>query len=138
MKLRFPLKTLVVIIVLFGLWLGWRKYVEVESASVLRAYHAWMALLEKGNYGAAYLMLTQDYRDSHSLESFTAEFSRYSDPGNPPHDPRASVNSLFRSTAEVYEHEAPDFFELLNGQCYSFRKENGQWRFTGRVATYLD
>jgi hypothetical protein len=140
MKLRFSLKTLFLIVTLVGVWLGWRKYVEVESASVLRAYHSVMTLLEAGNFNQAYLLMTDGYRASHSLQEFEVEFSQHSIPGNPLHNPNASVHSLFlvNGKAVVYENEQPGFFDLLSGLCYEFRKENGEWRFTGESQQYLD
>jgi hypothetical protein len=138
MKFRFSLKTLFVLITLIGVWLGWRKYVEAESASVLRAYHSVMTLLEAGDFNQAYLLMTDDYRASHSFQEFEVEFSQYSRPGNPPHNPNASVNSLFLFEAEVYWCEAPGFLDLLSGPSYKFRREHGEWRFTGDSQWYYD
>jgi hypothetical protein len=138
MKLRFSLKTLFVLITLVALWLGWRRHVEIESAAVLRAYHAYQRALETGALEEAYSMMTEEYRSRHSLEKFTRNYGHHAGPGNVPHDPNASVSSLSRGRAWVYESEAPGFLELMSGKCYEFRKERGQWRFTGEVEQYYD
>jgi hypothetical protein len=138
MKLRFSLKSLLVFVTLVGVWLGWRTYVARESVVVLRTYHQLMSLLEAGDFDQAYPLTTDKYRAEHSLEEFSREFSHHSIPGNQPHDPNASVNSLFLFEAEIYEHAAPGFLDLLSGKCFVFRRERGEWRFTGKVNQYLD
>jgi hypothetical protein len=133
MKFRFTLKKLFYVMTLVAIWLGWRHYVEVESADSLRAYHEVRTLMDEGRFGECYFkMMSEEYRAAHSQREFRKQFAPYqASKGSSGHDPNASVRSLRFSSASIYERASPGFFELLSGQCWGFRKKDGKWWFTG-------
>lgn len=140
MRIRFTLKKFFAVVTLVAMWLGWRHYVAMESAAALRAYHEVRTLMDEGRSGECYFkMMSEEYRAAHSQREFRKHFAHYqASIGSSRHDPNASVTSLFFNSAEVYEHASPGFFDLLSGECWIFRKNDGRWWFTAEVNHYYD
>jgi hypothetical protein len=96
-----------------------------------------MTLLVEGESEKAYRLTTNDYRANHTLQDFQTKFADIKgDKLFLAKDP--SILSCSLNSAEIYAWHEPGFFELLNGPSFFYRKEEGQWRFTGETKLYLD
>ncbi len=96
-----------------------------------------MTLFVAGDFQQAYRVTTNEYRASHTAEEFQSTFSHFK--GDLLYlSSSPTVISFGFNSAEVYAHEDSGFFELLNGPSFFYRKEQGQWRFTGEQSHYLD
>lgn len=96
-----------------------------------------MTLLVAGDFAQAYGLTTNEYRMSHTAEEFQSTFGHFK--GDSLYSPRSpTVISFGFNSAEVYAYDDPGLFELLNGPSFFYRKEQGQWRFTGEQSNYLD
>ena len=119
------------------LCIGWTAYRRVEEESLLRAHSGLMRLLVAGDFEQAYRLTTDEYRAAHTVGEFQSTFRHYKE-DKPCLTQSPTVLSLGFFSAEVYAYEAPGILELLNGPSFFYRKERGQWRFTGETAHYLD
>lgn len=116
---------------------GWTAYRRAEEQSVLRTHSGLLALLVAGDYERAYRLTTDEYRAAHTVGEFQARFRHYE--GEKHYLKRSpTVLSLGLRSAEVYADEVRSLIEFLNGPSFFYRKERGQWRFTGEVAHYMD
>ena len=119
------------------LCVGWTAYRRAEEESLLRAHSGLMRLLVAGDFEQAYHLTTDEYRAAHTAGEFRSTFRHHE--GDTRYSPNSpTVLSLGFFSAEVYAYEVPGFFEFLNGPSFFYRKERGQWRFTGEGAHYLD
>lgn len=121
------------------LCLGWTAYRRAEEESLLRTHSGLMRLLVAGDFEQAYRLTTDEYQSEHTVGEFQSDFRHYQGNNSVPHVSHSStVLSLGPFSAEVYTGEVRSLFEFLNGPSFFYRKERGQWRFTGETALYLD
>ena len=119
------------------LCIGWTAYRRAGEESLLRAHTGLMTLLVAGDFERAYQLTTDEYRANHTVEEFRFIFRDYErDKFHLQRSPTVLSFGLF--SAEVFADEVPGAFEFLNGPSFSYRRERGQWRFTGKVVNYLD
>jgi len=113
-------------------------YGTLEQKHVLQTHFLLMKFLAAGDGERAYSLTTSDYRANHTLQEFQTEFVYYKGQSiSDVKDPLVLSCCSF-GTAEIYAWESPGMFEFLNGPSFHYRKENGQWRFTGETNHYLD
>ena len=115
---------------------GWTAYRRAEEQSLLRTHSGLMALLVAGDYERAYRLTTDEYRAAHTVGEFQSVFRHYE--GENYLTRSSTVLSLGLGSAEVYADEVRSLVEFLDGPSFFYRKERGQWRFTGEVAHYMD
>ena len=111
---------------------------EFDKKAVLKTHFRVMELLVAGNSEEAYQLTTTQYRASHSLREFQEEFRDLKgDKLYLTKDPLVLSCSFGAAEIFAYPHTG-GMFDFLNGPSFYYRKENGEWRFTGEGSTYLD
>lgn len=111
---------------------------EFEKRDVLKTHLRLMELLVAGKTEEAFQLTTSDYRAANSLSGFQAEFAHVK--GDKLYlTKEARVLSCYAGSAEIFAWpHTGGMFDFLNGPSFYYRKENGEWRFTGEGSHYLD
>jgi hypothetical protein len=111
---------------------------EFDKKAVLKTHFLVMELLVAGKSEEAYGLTTNDYRATHSLREFHDDFAHVkNDPLYLTKTP--TILSCSFGSAEIFAWpHTGGMFEFLNGPSFYYRKENGEWRFTGDGSHYLD
>jgi hypothetical protein len=111
---------------------------EFEKKAVLKTHFRVMELLVAGNGEEAYKLTTNDYRADHSLGQFQEDFAYLkNDKLYLAKEP--TILSCFAGSAEIFAWgHTGGMFDFLNGPSFYYRKERGEWRFTGEGNHYLD
>jgi hypothetical protein len=111
---------------------------EVQKKNVLRAHLRLMELLVAGNNEEAYGLTTSDYRAAHSLREFQEDFA-YIKNDNLYMTKEPTILSCYFGSAEIFAWpHGGGWLEFFNGPSFYYRKEKGEWRFTGETSHYLD
>jgi hypothetical protein len=116
---------------------GFVIYREIEKRSVLKTHSQLMALLVEGKNEEAYRLTTRDYQTRHSLQEFAADLADLKN-DRLYLTPEPTILSCYFGSAEIFAWRHEGMFEFLNGPSFYYRKEDGQWRFTGETSHYLD
>jgi hypothetical protein len=97
-----------------------------------------MKCLAAGHSEHAYTLTTSDYRANHTLQEFTMSFAYIK--GQSVGDVKEPfvISCCAFGRAEIHAWEDPGWFQFLNGPSFYYRKENGQWRFTGETDYSMD
>ena len=111
---------------------------EFDKKAVLKTHFRVMELLVAGKSEEAYGLTTNDYRATHSLREFQEDFADLkNDKLYLTKEP--TIISCSFGSAEIFAWpHGGGMFEFLNGPSFYYRKENGEWRFTGEGDHYLD
>jgi hypothetical protein len=111
---------------------------EFERRDALAAHSRLMRLLVQGDTEKAYGLTTNDYRATHSLQEFQGDFADLK--GDQLYLTSApTILSCWVGAAEIFAYpHTGGMFEFLNGPSFHYRKEAGQWKFTGETDQYLD
>ena len=111
---------------------------EFEKRDALAAHFRLMQLLVQGDTEQAYGLTTNDYRATHSLREFAEDFADLKgDQLYLTSTPTILSCSLGAAEIFAYPHTG-GMFDFLNGPSFHYRKEAGQWKFTGETDQYLD
>ena len=111
---------------------------EFEKKAVLKTHFRVMELLVSGRTEEAYGLTTSDYRSTHSLREFQEDFANLKDDKLYLTKQPIILSCSFGS-AEIFAYpHTGGMFDFLNGPSLFYRKENGEWRFTGEGNHYLD
>ena len=111
---------------------------EFEKKAVLRTHFRLMELLVAGDIEQAYRLTTSDYQAANSLRQFQEDF-RYVNGDNLYLTKEPVILSCYLGSAEIFAWpHTGGLFDFLNGPSFHYRKEKGEWRFTGETSQYLD
>ena len=126
------------IVALAALISGCYVHREFEKRTVLKTHFRVMELLVAGNSEEAYQLTTSEYRSAHSLRQFQEEFAHVRN-DNLYLTKEPVILSCYAGSAEIFAWpHTGGMFDFLNGPSFYYRKENGEWRFTGDGSHYLD
>jgi hypothetical protein len=111
---------------------------EFEKRDALAAHFRLMQLLVQGDTEKAYRLTTNDYRATHSLQEFREDFADLK--GDQLYLTSApTILSCSLGAAEIFAYpHTGGMFDFLNGPSFHYRKEAGEWKFTGETDQYLD
>ena len=125
-------------IVLVVLFASCYVHREFEKRDVLKTHLRVMELLVAGKTEDAYQLTTSAYRAANSLSQFQEEFA-YLKGDKLYLTKEATILSCYAGSAEIFAWpHTGGMFAFLNGPSFYYRKENGEWRFTGEGSHYLD
>ena len=97
-----------------------------------------MELLVAGDSEQAYRLTTNEYQASKSLRQFQEDF-RHIKGDNLYLTKEPVILSCYAGYAEIFAWQhTGGLFDFLNGPSFYYRKEGGEWRFTGEGSHYLD
>ncbi|MFN0056489.1 MAG: hypothetical protein ACKV0T_30445 [Planctomycetales bacterium] len=117
-------------------YLGWTVYRWTAEPPLLSAHARLMTLLIAGDSERAYRLTTDEYQAKHSDLEFQSAFGHMR--GDDLWGKSASVISMGVDSAQVYCRPDPGFLEWLSGPIYHYVREQGEWRFTGKVEHPVD
>lgn len=129
---------LIYVVVLVALLSGCYVHREVQKRNVLRTHFRVMELLVAGDAEQAYQLTTNKYRAENSLKQFQEDFAHLKG-DNLYLTKEPTIISCSFGSAEIFAWpHGGGMFEFFNGPSFYYRKENGEWRFTGEGSHYLD
>jgi hypothetical protein len=122
----------------FGLWAGvwlWYRPSAADRQAIESRYLLWHTALAEKRYPDAYALMSQSYRDSHSLTDFAEHFEIWGKPSL--RLERGYSLRVHGSYARLYPYESRGF-NLWCGPDYQWVKNEGGWFLTGEFTYYVD
>jgi hypothetical protein len=131
MKISRRRLSVLLLAVFVGCTVAWIASYRMRFSDAELCYTAFHDRLCAGDYKAAYGMMVQQYRDTHSLEDFRQVFNGF---GSSDYALGLWRSSVFSKTQQTWTlHPSISVIGEAVGPGFVLKQEDGQWVLTGEV-----